>query len=350
MVVTHNRRDLVLECLEALRRQSALLCGIVLVDNASTDGTVAALLSASYLDASSKPSISDSRRLRRTHVPGLRGKLAFHYLRLPTNCGGAGGFHAGTKHALGLGCDGIWLMDDDARPAEDALHRLLVHWNQPGLSALAGAVQEGEQWSLLHRGTFDFRFDHVYPRPQRPVPANRYHEEALEVDMASFVGLLVKTEAMEKIGLPHKEFFLHNDDAEYCIRLRSCGRILLVPGSITLHRDGSPRNAPKSRWMCFSSCRLPYQQLWIRYYGLRNLAWIGRRYHRNAIRFYFNLLCSWARTTASTLVFDRDHRWRRIQVLSAAYVDGLMGVFDNAKPRRILYQEEPHTALRRHQD
>jgi GT2 family glycosyltransferase len=321
-----------------------------LVDNASNDGTAAALFSAGYLDASPKLGGSDSRWLRRTRVQGLRDKLAFHYLRLPTNCGGAGGFHAGTEHAFGLGGDGIWLMDDDARPAEDALHRLLVHWDQPGLSALAGAVREGEEWSLLHRGTFDFRFDHVYPLLQRPVPANRYREEALEIDMASFVGLLVKAEAIEKIGLPHKEFFLQNDDAEYCIRLSNCGRILLVPDSIIIHRGSNRRDIPESRWMCFSSCRLPYQQLWIRYYGLRNLTWIGRRYHRNAIRFYFGLLRSWARATASTLVFDRDHRWRRIRLLAAAYADGVMGVFDNAKPRRILYPQEPQTIPHRPQD
>jgi GT2 family glycosyltransferase len=318
-----------------------------LVDNASNDGTAAALLSAGYLDTSPKPGDSDKRWLHRTYVPGLRGKTAFHYLRLPTNCGGSGGFHAGAEYALRLQSDGIWLMDDDARPAEDALHRLLVYWDRPGLSALAGAVKEGEGWSLLHRGTFDFRFDHVYPLLQRPVPANRYREEALEIDMASFVGLLVKTEAMEKIGLPRKEFFMQNDDAEYCIRLNSCGRILLVPGSIILHREGSSRNAQETRWMGFSSRRLPYQQMWILYYALRNLTWIGQRYHRNAIRFYFALLRSWTRTTASALIFDHDHRWRRIQVLSAAYVDGLMGVFDNAKPRRILYEQEPQT-VRRH--
>jgi len=39
VVVTYNRKELLLECLEAIRKQTRPVQGIYLIDNASTDGT-----------------------------------------------------------------------------------------------------------------------------------------------------------------------------------------------------------------------------------------------------------------------------------------------------------------------
>lgn len=44
VVVTYNRKGLLIECLEALRRQTRPLQAIYLIDNASTDGTPEFLL------------------------------------------------------------------------------------------------------------------------------------------------------------------------------------------------------------------------------------------------------------------------------------------------------------------
>jgi GT2 family glycosyltransferase len=202
---------------------------------------------------------------------------------------------------------------------------------------LAGAVDSEDGLSLTHRGHFDFRFDKVFPLLHNPVPEELYARDTLEIDMASFVGLLVKSEAIRQIGLPRKEFFLHNDDAEYCIRLRTQGRILLVPGSRVEHKDIRWGSEENRSWLFFSSARPAYDQLWMMYYGLRNLTWVGRTYHHSAARFFSATLYSWLRAVASVLLFDRDHKWTRVRFLTNAYADGLRGVFDNAKPRRILY-------------
>ena len=39
VVVTFNRKELLIECLEALRRQTRPLDALYIIDNASTDGT-----------------------------------------------------------------------------------------------------------------------------------------------------------------------------------------------------------------------------------------------------------------------------------------------------------------------
>jgi rhamnopyranosyl-N-acetylglucosaminyl-diphospho-decaprenol beta-1,3/1,4-galactofuranosyltransferase len=84
VVVTYNRSRLLLECLDALLRQTRPVDKIVLIDNASTDGTVEVLRSRGYL---ANPKID--------------------YQRSEFNSGGAGGFHDGMKRAHELGFDWI---------------------------------------------------------------------------------------------------------------------------------------------------------------------------------------------------------------------------------------------------
>lgn len=340
VVVTYNRRALLLECLDALWRQTVSLAGLCLVDNASSDGTAESLRASGYLDVLPPAHIGSARWLRRTEIKVGENRVAFHYLRMPKNLGGAGGFFAGMEWAEQAGYDGLWLMDDDAKPSSDALARLLAHWDEPEVFALAGAVTDGDGLALSHRGHFDFRFSQVFPLLHNPVPEHLYAQEILDIDMASFVGLLVRTDAIRQTGLPREDFFLHNDDAEYCIRLRKHGRILLVPGSKIEHKEARRNRGPSSKWLCFSSARPPYNRLWMNYYHLRNVTWLGKTYHKSSPRFFSAVLTSWLRAVTSVLLFDRDHRWRRARFLTSAYLDGLRGVFDNAKPRRILYGRE----------
>ena len=110
VVVTWNRKALLLECLECLRRQTAK-ADILVVDNASTDGTGEAL----------RPMIE-------------AGEIA--YVNTGKNLGGAGGFQFGVKAAVEAGCDYVWIMDDDSMPTPTALEALL--------SAARHALERGE--------------------------------------------------------------------------------------------------------------------------------------------------------------------------------------------------------------
>ena len=96
VVVTYNRLELLRQCVEALRTQTSS-CDILIVDNASTDGTDQWLASQ----------------------PDL------HYRNTGSNLGGAGGFNFGMRWAVEAGYDYVWVMDDDTLPQPDALEKLL---------------------------------------------------------------------------------------------------------------------------------------------------------------------------------------------------------------------------------
>jgi len=312
VVVTYNRKHLLKECLDALLSQTRPLDSIIVIDNASTDGTPEFLKENGYLD---NPKID--------------------YVRLPENTGGAGGFYEGVKRGYEKGYDWLWLMDDDAEPKKDALEILTFYFKLKNVVGLASTVLSPEgDISIFCRGKIDFK--KIFPLIQKPIDSRKYEQNIVEIDMASFVGLLISRIAIEKIKFPKKEFFIYHDDVEYCIRLRREGKIFLIPKSIIIHKEANKGEIEKN-FLGKISKRKSFEKFWLVYYGIRNLTWLGKQYSENKLSFYFQMLKSMIRPIMGVILFD-DHKIKRIHLILAAYWAGLKGDFDNEKPKRILYK------------
>ena len=117
VVVTYNRRNLLIECLSALLKQTFPLQGIYLIDNASTDGTPELLLEKGYIYELPPPNLKDpweKEFIIQNHTDS--GSIKLHYVRMPKNTGSSGGFYEGVKRGYERGYDWLWLMDDDSEP------------------------------------------------------------------------------------------------------------------------------------------------------------------------------------------------------------------------------------------
>jgi rhamnopyranosyl-N-acetylglucosaminyl-diphospho-decaprenol beta-1,3/1,4-galactofuranosyltransferase len=308
VVVTYNRSRLLLECLDALLRQTRPVDKIVLIDNASSDDTAEVLRSKGYLE-----------------------HATIHYVRLSTNTGGAGGFNEGMKQAYELGFDWIWIMDDDAEPYEDALERMEPSLGDRSGSAVANlTIGLDGLPQLEHRGWIELCSTKV--RAHRPIDAAALTED-MEISFASFVGLAVHRRTIERIGLPKREMFIKADDLEYCVRLATLGPLILVPGSKIRHKDGVSANYERRRRFGFESERVPLDKLWLGYFSLRNLLWIRRKYCGKGIAARFAVQ-QYLRLCLGILVFD-SHRLVRLRFYWNAISDAWRGVFDNEKPRRL---------------
>lgn len=318
VVVTYNRKELLKECLDALLAQTYPVDSIILIDNASTDGTPDFLKEQGYLK---NPKLD--------------------YVRLPENTGGAGGFHEGVKRGYEKGYDWLWLMDDDAEPKKDALEKLSKYFKLEKISALA-TLKIGKNGQILqpHRGYFNF--ENIFKGIVKPFDEKKIKENFIEIDHASFVGILVNKKAIQKIGYPKKEFFIHYDDVEYCIRLRQVGKILLVPNSVIIHKEAANKNPGVEKFFWGrKSMRFPYDKLWLSYYGRRNLIWLGKKYSPKKFKFYLGLfkeILKSMKAIIGILIYD-DNKFRKINFEINIYFDGLRGNFDNQKPKRILYKQ-----------
>lgn len=328
IVVTYNRKELLLECLEALRKQTKPLEAIYLVDNGSNDGTPLLLKENNYINKVPPGKLQnpwEGTFLIKNLIN--RNDLKMHYIRMHKNTGGAGGFHEGVKRAYKKGYDWLWLMDDDAEPELDALEKLESHYINSHNLAFANVVKDkDEKIQNKHRGHINFNLP--FTTFVKPLNKKDFHKKTIEIDFTSFVGLLIKKEAIEKTGLPKKEFFIHNDDMEYCIRLRKVSKIIMIMSSTIYHKEVFMENINEHG-------HIAYENLWMMFYGKRNLIWIGKQNSTHKTLFYYTLIKNFFMNFISILFFD-DNKFRRLIFLTECYKAGLNGNFDNGKPKRIL--------------
>ena len=196
VVVTYNRLEkLKVTVARLLESPASNLAAMVVVDNASTDGTGAWLAA------------QEDRRL------DVQAQAE--------NLGGAGGFEAGMRHAV-TAHDPDWLvvMDDDARPAPGALaafHGL----DKTGWAAVAAAVyfpdgaicemnrpsrnpfrDRARLWDTARKGRDGFH-----------IPPAAYEGKGETIDVTSFVGLFVRRGTIETVGYPDGALFLYAEDS-----------------------------------------------------------------------------------------------------------------------------------------
>lgn len=300
VVVAFNRKQLLTECLDGLLRQQQPLDSIFVVDNASTDGTDTYLQEKGYLQ---NPRV--------------------HYVRLKVNGGGAGGFYAGMKAAFEAGCDWIWLMDDDTEPEPDALERMIGLQAHPEVVAIAN-----RKIDVHGRQTQD---------GLRMLPRSVGRSVSYApVKFSSFVGLLVRSTAVAKIGLPRPEFFIHNDDLEYCFRLRTIGLIALAEDSRVVHKEQARQIAPRTL-LGFTYLPKDLYAYCFDYFGYRNYV-VAQRAHGGPLARLLLPVRRFVLAAGAILLFDKGERWQRFQILLRAYRDGYRENFDNTYPFRLREQ------------
>jgi len=207
VVVTFNRLTL-LQGLVTRLREVPEVAEILVVDNASSDGTGQWLTSQSDV-------------VSRT---------------LPENLGGAGGFHNGLGWAMARGADLVWLMDDDGLPDLDCLPVLLEHQSELDFwGPIVVAEDDLDDAEHPARLVFPIRLPGTATVLRTTADVAR-HGPLLRDVVIPFNGVLVTRDLVERVGLPRAEFFIWGDDVEYLWRARQAGaRVATIAGARVRH-------------------------------------------------------------------------------------------------------------------
>ena len=211
VIVTRDRPVLLRRCLDAVLAQAVPPDGIIVLDNASGPET------AAVLDL----------------YPAVTA------VRLPCNCGGAGGFRAGIRAGLAAGADWLWLMDDDGRPAAADCLAALLRTAEATRAELVGSlvvdVDAPARLSFpvrLHGRTV---FGVAEVVRHGPVPGFAH----------LFNGALIAAGLFRRIGLPDARFFIRGDEVEFLFRARRAGAgIVLATEARFLHPGSQPEIHP----------------------------------------------------------------------------------------------------------
>jgi GT2 family glycosyltransferase len=212
VLVNYNGMRFMPDCLASLQQMRQAQARIVVVDNASTDGSAAWVAQ---------------------HYPSVT------LIQLPTNQGVTGGNNAGIEWCLANGCDYILLLNNDTVVEPDFLHHLLLHADARTLIVPRVYFYDNRHLLNSHIGHFDFRrgvnVQYLYGKPESPSS-----RQMQLVTMASTCAMLIPKAIIDEIGIMDDAYFLYYDDTDFIARAVSHGAVIkYIPDAVVYHRESS---------------------------------------------------------------------------------------------------------------
>jgi GT2 family glycosyltransferase len=268
IVLNWNGWQDTLECLNALKECTYSYLTIIVVDNGSTDDSIA--------------------RIRANHPEVL-------LLESAKNLGFAGGNNIGIRYALAHKADYVWLLNNDTRPAPKALAELVAKARtNPRIGAVASICYYANEPSKVQAwaGTRVNLWVGYVRNSTVPRPDGWF--EALYG-----ASILIASAAMENVGLLDEGFFLYLEETEFCLRLRRKGwRLAAAPGSEVLHKvNASTEGNPIIMDRYFTTSGLRILSLHSPAPHFASLVFLTVRFARRLVRLEFARLRSvWAGT------------------------------------------------------
>jgi GT2 family glycosyltransferase len=223
IVLCHNGVALTLACLNSLRRLTYKRVDLLVIDNASQDGTPA---------------------LVRHTFPEVR------VIETGANLGFAAGNNVGLGYALQHGYDYALLLNNDTEVAPDLLDALITAAEEdPAIGVVGPKIYYHDRptviWSAGGIITWGRGLSHM--RGIDTVDQGQFDEPA-DVDFVTGCALLVRSAVMQQVGMLDERFGMYYEETEWCVRIARAGwRIQYVPSGRLWHKirpaqqDQSPR-------------------------------------------------------------------------------------------------------------
>ncbi len=249
ILVSHNTKEHILDCLFHLGRYpSSYETEFIVVDNASTDGSVEAV-AAQY-----------------PHVRLFRNR---------ENLGYSGGVNQGIREATG---EYYLILNPDIVVKEGSLDRLIEYVADNPDVGIAGSRLLNADGSIQHspRSFYTFKTFLYRRTPLGRIFADSQvirdhlmldwdHLTTRDVDWMLGACLLVRREAVDDVGLMDERFFLYFEDVDWCYRMKAHGwRVVYVADSVMhhLHRRESAGGLWNRRTFIHLASMLRFYDKW----------------------------------------------------------------------------------------
>lgn len=229
IIVNWKSAGFLRSCLASLFRETTERFEVIVVDNASYDG---------------------SREMAEAEFPGVR------FIQSERNLGFSGGNNCGFRAATG---DLILLLNPDTELVSDAITTMAALLRSlPRAGAIGcrllnsdGSVQTSciQKLPTIANQAFDAEF------LRKRFPAWRLWgmrpliwppPEPIEVDVVSGACLMVKRSAFEEVGLLSTDYFMYAEDVDLCYRIKRAGYRVFHTGDVEVIHHGGQSSASVS--------------------------------------------------------------------------------------------------------
>lgn len=264
IIVTFNRKNLLIKCIEAVLTQTTKCDEIFIIDNASTDGT--ALQVTEYFKLRNEIEIEKLSKL------GSINDITINYYLMSSNSGGSGGFSKGMKIAHKLNkFEAFWLMDDDGYPSPSCLEKLIKYlprydYVMPASIDIENHKQMSWPTVLKEGGKSLFYSDII----------NSWNE--IMDYIYPFNGSLMSKRLLDEVGYVDKRLFIWGDEYDHYWR---CKEKNFSPKTIVNAIFYHPANKMAFVPILKGLFKVPYVDCkWKMVCLARNYTYIYRKYHQ----------------------------------------------------------------------
>jgi GT2 family glycosyltransferase len=266
VVLNSNRREDTLQCLKSLNQNTYQNHRIILLDNASCDGSIEAV---------------------RSLLPNV------HIIQLQINLGYAGNNNVGIEAAITQGADWVFVLNEDTILAPDCIAQLVsageidpsigivgpmvYHYDEPNIIQSAGGKTDKyyRAWHLGWNEADHNQFSQPHP-----------------VEWISGCGIMVRRAVIEQVGAIDERFFYYVEEFEWCLRARKSGwKIIHVPQAKLWHKGIQRNYQPKPS---------------VTYYATRNRLLVLLKHHASLMVW----IVTWSQLLRTYISWTVKPKWR----------------------------------------
>lgn len=215
IVITHNRKDEVLECIDSLLASTYENLEVVVLDNGSTDGTSGHI---------------------RERFPQVK------LLAVEKNLGAAGGRNYAVENCLRFDPQFAYFVDSDAVVRPETLGRLIDFLEMTPACALAGSiVMDRDRPTVAQAMGANFDGARLKVRHlDQPESSSPYAAEVVSTCSAA-----IDFHRLRSLGPLDERFFVYHEDVDFSLRALSAGfRNYILPNSVAYHKGGPTKSTP----------------------------------------------------------------------------------------------------------
>lgn len=248
IILSYNTKDLLKQCLTALFEHiSAKEVEVIVVDNASTDETVAML----------------SKAFRQVKV-----------IANDTNAGFSKGCNIGASHAKG---DYLLFLNSDTLLSQNPLHAMIEVFNNHEKVGAVGGLFKNADGSLQRSFGAFYSLRHVavllFEGEQGEL--GKFHPDTTkQVDWVSGGFMLVASAVFKQVHGYNEAYFMYIEDMDLCFRIKKAGYdVWFTPDAIVNHVGHGSSNRAFAITQIYKGLQIFYkqQQSTLQYYLLKCL-------------------------------------------------------------------------------